>query len=114
MLRPTFASQNARLNNLRAEGVPEDVVERIGARAIPDDVAKRLQSEGVAEGVLQKLKLEVVDEKYEGADKLMADLGPILGPEQAQRYKTADPSALVLVQSVSILVDPGLRGRDAR
>jgi POT family proton-dependent oligopeptide transporter len=75
------------LNNLRAEGVPEDVVEKIGARAIPDDVAKRLQSEGVSEGVLQKLKLEVMDEKYEGADKLMAELMPILGPEQAARYK---------------------------
>jgi POT family proton-dependent oligopeptide transporter len=87
-----YASSNFRvtertLNNLRAEGVPEDVVGKIGARAIPDDVAARLQSEGVAEGVLQKLKLEVVDEKYEGADKLMADLGPILGPEQAERYK---------------------------
>ena len=75
------------LNNLRAEGVPEDVVGRIGARAITDDVASRLQSEGVAEGVLQKLKLEVMDEKYEGADKLMADLTPILGSEQAARYK---------------------------
>ena len=88
-----YASSNFRvtertLNNLRAEGVPDDVVGKIGARAIPDDVAARLQSEGVAEGVLQKLKLEVVDAKYEGADKLMADLGPILGPDQAERYKT--------------------------
>jgi POT family proton-dependent oligopeptide transporter len=87
-----YATSNFRitertLNNLRAEGVPGDVVDKIGARAIPDDVAQRLQSEGVSEGVLQKLKLEVVDEKYEGADKLMADLGPILGPEQAARYK---------------------------
>jgi dipeptide/tripeptide permease len=88
-----YATSNFRvtertLNNLRTEGVPEDVVEKIGARAIPDDVARRLQSEGVSEGVLQKLKLEVVDEKYAGADKLMADLGPILGPEQSARYKT--------------------------
>jgi dipeptide/tripeptide permease len=41
----------------------------------------------VAEGVLQRLKLEVVNKKYEGSEKLMADLSPILGPEQAARYQ---------------------------
>jgi POT family proton-dependent oligopeptide transporter len=75
------------LNNMRAEGVPEDVVSKVGARAVPDDVLKRLESEGVSEGVLQKMKLEVVDEKYAGPDKLMADLMPLLGPEQAATYR---------------------------
>jgi POT family proton-dependent oligopeptide transporter len=53
------------LNNLRAEGVPEDVVKKVEASTIPGGVAKR----------------------YEGADKMMADLGPVLGPEQANQYK---------------------------
>ena len=52
------------LNNLRAEGVPEDVVTKVEASTIPAGVAK----------------------KYEGADKMMADLTPALGP-QAEQYK---------------------------
>lgn len=75
------------LNNMRAEGVPGDVVEKLGAKAVPEDVLKRLQSEGVSEGVLQKMRLEVMDAKYEGGDKLMADLLPILGPEQSAAYR---------------------------
>ena len=75
------------LGNLRTEGVPNDVVSKLGAEAVSDDVAARLQSEGVAEGILQRLKLEVVNKKYEGSDKLMADLLPILGPEQAEQYR---------------------------
>ena len=75
------------LGNLRAEGVPDDVISKLGAKAVSDDVLTRLQSEGVAEGVLQRLKLEVVDKKYEGSDKLMADLMPILGAEQSAQYR---------------------------
>jgi POT family proton-dependent oligopeptide transporter len=75
------------LGKLRADGVPEDVISKIGARAVPDDVLNRLQSEGVPDGVLQKMKIEVIDEKYEGSDKLIADLQPILGPEQAAQYR---------------------------
>jgi POT family proton-dependent oligopeptide transporter len=75
------------LGKLRAEGVPEDVITKIGARAVPDDVVSRLQSEGVPDGVLQKLKVEVMDTKYTGSDKLMADLQPILGPEQANQFR---------------------------
>ncbi len=75
------------LGNLRAEGVPDDVVSKLGAKAVPDDVLARLQSEGVAEGVLQRLKREVVEKKYEGSDKLMAELMPILSPEESARYR---------------------------
>jgi POT family proton-dependent oligopeptide transporter len=82
-----FRITDRTLGNLRAEGVPEDVIAKLGAEAVPDDVLSRLQSEGVAEGVLQKLKREVVNKKYEGGDKLMADLQPILGPEQAAQYR---------------------------
>ena len=62
-----YATSNFRvtertLNNMRAEGVPEDVVGKIAART------------------------EVINEKYEGADKLLADLTPTLGP-QAEQYK---------------------------
>ncbi|MFN2517170.1 MAG: peptide MFS transporter [Pyrinomonadaceae bacterium] len=87
-----YASGNFRItertvNNLRAEGVPEEVVSKISARAVPDDVLKRLQSEGISEGVLQKMRLEVMDEKYAGPDKLMGDLQPLVGPEQAAKYR---------------------------
>ena len=62
-----YATSNFRitersLNNLRAEGVPEDVVGKIAASS------------------------EVINEKYEGGDKLMADLTPSLGA-QAEQYK---------------------------
>ncbi len=53
------------LNNLRADGVPNDVVAKLGAKAAPQDVITRLQSEGVSEGVLTKLRTEVVDDKYD-------------------------------------------------
>jgi hypothetical protein len=53
------------LNNLRAEGIPNDVVAKLGAKAVPDDVLQRLQSEGVSEGVLTKMRTEVVDDKYD-------------------------------------------------
>jgi POT family proton-dependent oligopeptide transporter len=75
------------LGKLRADGIPESVISKLGAKAVPEDVLNRLQSEGVPDGVLQKLKLKVVDEKYAGAEKLMADLQPILGPEQAAQYR---------------------------
>src|SRR5688572_743939 len=75
------------LNNLRAEGVPEAVVAKLGAKAVPDDVLNRLQSEGVSEGVLTKMRTEVVDEKYTGEAKLMEAVLPVLGPEQARTYR---------------------------
>jgi len=75
------------LNNLRGEGVPEDVVAKLGAKAVPDDVLQRLQSDGVSEGVLTKMRTEVVDEKYTGEAKLMEAVLPVLGPEQAQTYR---------------------------
>ncbi|MGQ0761547.1 MAG: peptide MFS transporter [Acidobacteriota bacterium] len=53
------------LNNLRTAGVPNDVVEKLGAKAVPDDVISRLQTEGVPEGVLAKMRTEVVDDKYD-------------------------------------------------
>lgn len=83
----SFRVTERTLGKLRADGVPEDVISKLGAKAVPDDVLSRLQSEGVGEGVLQKLKLEVIDNKYTGTDKLMADLQPILGPEQAAMYR---------------------------
>ena len=52
------------LNNMRAEGVPDEVVSKIGAKAAPDDVIKRLQWEGVPDGILAKVKTEVVDKRY--------------------------------------------------
>src|SRR5688572_1397656 len=60
----SFRVTERTLNNLRAEGVPEDVVTKVEASTIPGGVAK----------------------KYEGADKMMADLTPTLGP-QAEQYK---------------------------
>ena len=83
----SFRLTERSLNNLRAEGVPEDVVEKLAARAVPDDVMKRLRMEGVAEGVLAKMKTEVVDEKYTGEAKLMEAVTPILGPEQAAQFR---------------------------
>jgi proton-dependent oligopeptide transporter, POT family len=53
------------LNNLRTEGVPNDVVAKLGAKAVPEDVITRLQTEGVPEGVLAKARTEVVDDKYD-------------------------------------------------
>ena len=94
-LTPTesmYASGNYRitertLNNLRAEGVPEDVVAKLGAKVVPDDVLNRLQSEGVPEGILTKMRTEIVDEKYGGEAKLMEAVMPVLGAEQAQTYR---------------------------
>src|SRR5688572_14449928 len=83
----SFRITERSLNNLRAEGVPEDVVEKLSARAVPDDVMKRLRMEGVAEGVLAKMKTEVVDEKYTTEAKLMEAVTPILGPEQAAQFR---------------------------
>jgi proton-dependent oligopeptide transporter, POT family len=95
-LAPTdsmYASGNYRitertLNNLRADGVPEDVVAKLGAKAVPDDVLSRLQSEGVPEGILTKMRTEIVDEKYTGEAKLMEAVQPVLGPEQTQTYRS--------------------------
>ncbi len=53
------------LNNLRSEGVPNDVVAKLGAKAVPEEVISRLQTEGVPEGVLAKMRTEVVDDKYD-------------------------------------------------
>jgi POT family proton-dependent oligopeptide transporter len=53
------------LNNLRADGVPDDVVAKLGAKAVPEDVISRLQSEGVPEGVLTKMRTAVVESKYD-------------------------------------------------
>ncbi len=53
------------LNNLRAQGIPSDVVAKLGAKAVPEDVITRLQTEGVPEGVLAKMRTEVVDDKYD-------------------------------------------------
>jgi POT family proton-dependent oligopeptide transporter len=75
------------LGNLRREGVPEDVITKLGAKAVPDDVLQRLQSEGVSEGILTKMHTEVVDEKYAGETKLMEAILPVLGPEQARTYR---------------------------
>ncbi len=87
-----YASGNYRitertLNNLRADGVPEDVVAKLGARAVPDDVISRLRFEGVSEGILTKMRTEIVDEKYAGEAKLMEAVQPVLGPEQTQTYR---------------------------
>lgn len=75
------------LDNLRAEGVPEPVVAKLGARDVPDDVLNRLQLEGVSEGILARMKTKIVDEKYTGEAKLMEAVIPVLGPEQAQTYR---------------------------
>ncbi len=53
------------VNNLRAAGLPNDVVAKLEAKAVPEDVISRLQTEGVPEGVLPKLRTEVVDKKYD-------------------------------------------------
>jgi proton-dependent oligopeptide transporter, POT family len=87
-----FSSGNYRitertLNNLRADGVPEDVVAKLGAKAVSEDVLNRLQSEGVPEGILTKMRTEIVDEKYTGEAKLMEAVLPVLGPEQARTYR---------------------------
>ncbi len=83
-----FRISERTLNNLRAEGVPETVVSRLGARAVPDDVLTRLQSEGVSEGILTKMRTEIIDEKYSGESKLMEAVAPVIGPDQAQTYKS--------------------------
>jgi POT family proton-dependent oligopeptide transporter len=83
----SFRITERTLNNLRGEGIPEDVVAKLGARAVPDDVLNRLQSEGVSEGILTKVRTEVVDEKYASEAKLMEAVLPVLGPEQAQTYR---------------------------
>ncbi|HEU4479183.1 MAG TPA: peptide MFS transporter [Pyrinomonadaceae bacterium] len=83
----SFRITERSLNNMRAEGVPEDVIERLAAKAVPDDVMKRLRMEGVPDGVLAKMKMEVVDEKYAGEGKLMEAVVPVLGPEQAAMYR---------------------------
>jgi len=89
------------LNNLRDDGVPEDVVAKLGARAVPDDVLGRLKAEGVSEGILTRLQTDAVDKKYEGEAKLMEAIQPILGPEQAQAYRPQ-----ILRQSYLFRVSP--------
>ena len=89
------------LNNLRGDGVPEDVVARLGARVVPDDVLQRLQTEGVSEGILAKLRTDVVDKKYAGEAKLMEAILPVLGPEQARTYRPQ-----ILRQSYLFKVSP--------
>jgi POT family proton-dependent oligopeptide transporter len=83
----SFRITERTLNNLRGEGVPEDVVTKLAARAVPDDVLNRLQSEGVSEGILTKMRTEVVDLKYAGEGKLMEAIVPVLGSEQARTYR---------------------------
>jgi POT family proton-dependent oligopeptide transporter len=60
----SFRVTERSLGNLRAQGLPQDVVDQLGAHAVSDDVLKRLKGEGIAEGVLASLTTEVVDKKY--------------------------------------------------
>jgi POT family proton-dependent oligopeptide transporter len=104
----SFRVTERALNNLRGQGVPEDVITKLGGTAMPDDVIGRLKLEGVPETTLARLKMEVIGKKFSKDDKgqtgeqrLMTAISEIIGPEQAEKYKTQ-----ILNQSYLFRVSP--------
>jgi POT family proton-dependent oligopeptide transporter len=89
----SFRVTERALNNLRAKGVPDDVVSKLGAPTVPDATIQRLRSESFGEDLLTKLKTGIVGKKFSPGNGLTGEqtfikaVSAVTGPEPAQKYK---------------------------